>query len=167
MGWIPKAKQLEERRMAAVREALAGGNQREIARRLKVNPTTVNDWVEMQRKGGWEALKARPLHGRPCHLSEEQHRKLEKYLEHGAEMAGFEDDLWDCRRVAELIYRRFGVRYHVESIPRVLRRLGYSPQRPEYRAYERDDEKIATWVKKDWPRIKKRPEARGKTRFYR
>lgn len=141
--------------MTAVREALSGGNQREIARRYRVNRTTLTDWIEMQRQGGWEALRAKPIHGRPCHLSAEQHQKLEYFLELGAEAAGFDDDLWDCRRVAELIDRRFGIHYHVDSIPRVLRRLGYTPQKPEYRAYERDDKVVQNWVRKDWPRIKK------------
>ena len=153
--------------MTAVREALSGGNQREIAKHHRVNRTTLTDWIEMQRKEGWEALRAKPIQGRPCHLSAEQHQKLEHYLELGAEAAGFDDDLWDCRKVAALIERRFGVRYHVDSIPRVLRRLGYTPQKPEYRARERDDDRIQAWIKKDWSRIKKMPKTKGKTRIHR
>jgi transposase len=153
--------------MTAVREALRGENQREIARRHGVNRTTLTDWIQMQREGGWDALRAKPLNGRPCHLSPDEHRKLEALIERGAQAAGYPDDLWDCRRVAEVIERRFGVRYHVDSVPRVMRRLGYTPQRPEYRAYERDEERIETWVKRDWPRIKKRREAGSKARVRR
>ena len=161
------AKQLENRRIQAVRETLEGGNQREIARRLKVNRTTVNDWVQDYREGGWEALQAKPRPGRPRLLSADQHAQLLRILEAGAMAAGFPDDLWDCRRVADVIRKKFDVDYTLDHVPRILRRLGFTPQRPEYRAYERDEKRIEQWKNRDWPRIKKRQEARGHSRFRR
>ena len=63
------------------------------------------------------------------------------------------------RPIADLVRRKFGVRYHVDHIGRVLRTLGWSPQKPERRARERDEAAIQRWVKVDWPRLKKKPGA--------
>jgi transposase len=55
-----------------------------------------------------------------------------------------------------LIERCYGVRYHVDHIPRLLGSLGFSCQKPERRAVERDEAAIQRWMQQDWPRIKKR-----------
>jgi transposase len=68
--------------------------------------------------------------------------------------------MWTLARVAEVIERVTGVRYSQAQTWAVLReRLGWSRQRPARRAVERSEEAIATWVKQDWPRIKKAPGA--------
>jgi transposase len=56
-----------------------------------------------------------------------------------------------------LIRTRFGVRYHVDHIGRVLRSLRWSPQKPQRRAKEHDEEEIQRWIDEEWPRIKKKP----------
>jgi transposase len=59
--------------------------------------------------------------------------------------------------VAQWIRRRFQVRYHVDHLCRLLRTLGWSPQKPERRARERDERAIRRWVRSSWPQIKKTP----------
>jgi len=75
----------------------------------------------------------------------------------GAHAHGYPTELWTLKRVAELIRKRFGVQYDPSGVWHVLRNMGWSCQKPERRARERDDEAIARWRKKDWPRIKKSP----------
>ncbi len=75
----------------------------------------------------------------------------------GAQAAGYPTDLWTCPRVAEQIERRFGVRYHVDHVGRLLHELGWSPQKPARRALERDEDAIRRWVRHEWPRVKKKP----------
>ena len=104
---------------------------------------------------GLKALKARPVPGRPSRLDPQAKKRLEKILLRGASESGFATDLWTCPRVAQVIKREFGVGYHVDHIGRLLHALGWSPQKPERRAVERDEEAIQTWVKVDWPRVKK------------
>jgi putative transposase len=58
-----------------------------------------------------------------------------------------------------LIFSLFGIRYHVDHIGRLLHSLGWSPQRPQRRAVERNEREIQRWVKEEWPRIKKKPHA--------
>lgn len=80
---------------------------------------------------------------------------MERVLLKGAAAAGFPTDLWTCPRVAQVIQKRFGVGYHVDHIGRLLHGLGWSPQKPERRAVERNEAEIRRWAKEDWPRVKK------------
>ena len=64
----------------------------------------------------------------------------------------------DLERVAVVITQRTGVRYHPGHVWVILRRrLGWTLQRPERRASDRDEEAIARWVAQEWPRINKGP----------
>ena len=81
-----------------------------------------------------------PLDNRRCVIRPKG--SPEELLQVGAEAAGFDTDLWTCPRVAKLIRKRFGARYHVDHIGRLLGSLGWSPQRPQRRALERDEARI-------------------------
>jgi transposase len=95
-------------------------------------------------------------------LNDSQLAELERALLEGAQAHGFASDLWTLGRVAEVIRARFGVCYSQTQTWEILRhRLGWTRQRPARRAIERDDQAIATWIKTDWPRIKKAPGAGG------
>jgi transposase len=72
---------------------------------------------------------------------------------------GYRTDLWTTQRVAEVIRRTLRVRYHPDHVGRLLRRLGWSHQKPERRALERDEGAIARWVQTVWPQVKKPPRA--------
>jgi transposase len=98
--------------------------------------------------------------GPPGKLDAAQRRRLGAALLEGSKAQGFATDLWTGPRVAQLVRRMFGVRYNPKYVPRLLRSLGWTPQRPEGRAYERDEKAIARWVRDEWPRIKKRQSAR-------
>jgi transposase len=95
--------------------------------------------------------------GRPSRLDPKAKRRLEKALLRGAVAAGFPTDLWTCPRVARLIEEHLGITYHVDHVCRLLHSLGWSPQKPQRRAIERDEEEIRRWVKQEWRRIKKEP----------
>ena len=73
----------------------------------------------------------------------------------GATAFGYSTDLWTGPRVVEVIRRRFRVSYHASHISRLLRSLGFSPQKPERRAQERDEVAIRGWVRDQWLRVKK------------
>jgi transposase len=95
--------------------------------------------------------------GRPPKLTPVQLRQLERVLLKGARGQGFDEELWTLRRVAEVIWRLAGVRYHPGHVWRILRGLGWSVQRPVRVAAERDEQAIARWVAEDWPAIKQTP----------
>jgi transposase len=129
----------------------------EVAQAVGCDRRSVRRWSAAFRKRGAPGLKARAAPGRPPRLDAKAKRKLEKALLRGAVAAGFPTDLWTCPRVAQLIEESFGITYHVDHICRLLHGLGWSPQKPQRRAIERDEEEIRRWVKHEWPRIKKKP----------
>lgn len=99
----------------------------EVARRLDVTPQTAGQWRKRWKRGGAEALRARPTPGRPSKLTNRQKSGLCRRLQKGALSQGFPTDLWTGRRVKELISRCYGVDYHVCHVDRLLHELGFSP----------------------------------------
>lgn len=83
--------------------------------------------------------------GRLPKLIAEQKKELEGILLKGARAAVFTTDLWTLKRVAQVIAREFGVTYHPGYVWYILKRMGWSPQKPERRVRERDEEAIAAW----------------------
>jgi transposase len=122
-----------------------------------VDRRSVRRWRAAYETEGVAGVAARPAPGRPPKLTARQIRQLAGHLLDGAQASGFSSDLWTCPRVRVVIRRRFGVRYHVDHIGRLLRSMGFSPQKPERRARKRDEAGIRRWVRKDWRRIKKKP----------
>ena len=145
---------LERRRMQAWKLLREGIAPVDVALRLGVDRRSVRRWRAM---GETKKLGARPASGRPPKLSEAQREKLVARLIEGPLACGYTTPLWTCPRVAELIHRQFKVRYHANHVARLLRALGFSPQKPERQARERDEEAIRGWVREVWPKVKKTP----------
>ena len=123
---------------------------------MKSSTSSVRRWRDAYRAEGWEGLRSRPVPGRPSKLSSSQKEELQRILEHGPAAADYRTDLWTLKRVAEVIERRFGVHYNPCSVWTILVKLGWSCQKPQRRARERNDEEIQRWRREQWPRIKKR-----------
>jgi len=146
--------------MRAAKLLAEGIKPSEVARRVGCTPASVTRWKEVISTRGVEGLKAKPHPGRRPRLSLGQKKNLESILLKGAVANGYRTELWTCRRVAEVIENHFGVTYHPDHVWRLLQGLGWSCQRPQRRARERDERAIATWRKRRWPHIKKRPKKR-------
>ena len=150
---------LEKRRRKAIDLSAKGKQTIEIAHMLGATRRTVRRWKALFRQRGARGLQARPAPGRPVRLNPQQLSELEQALTKGARAFGYETDLWSCPRVAEVIRHEFGVRYHVDHIGRLLHSLGWSPQRPQRRALERDEQKVRNWIRGTWSHIKKKRKA--------
>lgn len=157
--WQPKRltpAQLEERRCEAVRLLRTRRfSEARIARDLGVSRPSVSRWKALLEAGGAGALKRRPHPGRRSKLSDAEWRRLLGILTKGAIAAGFPTERWTLSRVAAVIFREFGVRYHPRSLGSALSARGFSPQQPIPRAKEREDALVEAWLKRDWPRIKR------------
>ena len=151
------AEALEMRRMIAVRMLQAGKGVREVSRLVGVSPASVSRWKKVLQEQGVEGLRAKPHPGRPPRLTADQKQRLAEILRQGARAAGFPTDLWTLRRVAQGIQREFGVSYHPGRVWYLLREMGWSPQKPQRRARERDEAAIRTWRAQTWEEVKKRP----------
>ena len=149
-------KELERRRQRALALSAEGLTTAVIALRVGATGRSVRRWKAEARRGGLRALAAKPASGRPTKLTPKQLRQLEKHLLKGARVAGFATELWTCPRIRLLIERQFGVQDHVAHVGRVLHALHWSPQRPLRRARERNEANVQYWVKRVWPRLKKK-----------
>lgn len=148
---------LEGRRRRAWELKQQGWQQKDIAVALGVTPGAVSQWLRRAREGGVEALRRHPAKGPTPKLTAEQLAQLPSLLESGAEAYGYRGQVWTTKRVAEVIWRTFGVRYHPAHVSRLLRAVHLSVQQPIERATQRDEEAIAAWQTEAWPALKKRP----------
>lgn len=156
------ARQLEHRRRRAIALLRAGKTYRAVAQALNASLSSVVRWYQAYRKRGLKELRARPTPGRPSRLSKPQRERLRRRLVAGPLKAGYTTDLWTLQRIAKLIETQCGVRYTTVGVWKLLRMgLGWTWQKPERRATQRDEAAIAHWKKHTWPHIKKRSQAWG------
>ena len=143
--------ELRKRGIAAVKN---GATPSEAARILGVTRATVYGWLALVQQGGDAALEARKRGGRKPKLDGKSIAWLYQAITLGdPRQYRFEFALWTSKMVAELIWREFGVRLSKTSTCRLLNRLGLSPQRPLWRAYQQDPQVVEKWLRKDFPRI--------------
>ena len=154
-------KALEQRRLKGAKLLSKGVRAAEVARRLGVARQSVAEWERMLEEKGKDGLKRRSL-GRPPQVSEAQCAELGKMLVEGALAQGFATELWTLPRVARLIKQRFGIAYSTGHIWHLLRRLGFSCQKPARRAIQRDEAAIERWKRRRWPALKKTPQPEDK-----
>lgn len=148
--------QLEQRRRRAIAQVKAGHTLSAVARQFSASVSSVHRWWQTYEREGARGLRPKPTPGRPSRLSAVQKEKLVTLLAHGPLRAGYRTDLWTLPRVAAVIRQHFGVCYHPAHVWKLLTGLGWSCQKPERRAVERDEPAIARWKRTAWPRIKKR-----------
>ena len=137
----------------------------EIAPVLDRSHRTVEKWIQNAQKHGVEALRAKAHVGATPKLTSKQRDDLRRRLLAGAKAAGFDTDLWTCPRVRQLIQNVYGVTYHVDYLPCLLNALGFSCQKPQLHARERDPDTVNRWIARDWPRIKKKRAVTTRTSF--
>ena len=121
----------------------------------------VSQWMRRGREGGVDALKRRIAPGPTPKLTDEQRAQVPVLLAQGAEAFGFRGDVWTAKRVATVIRREFGVRYHPHHVGRLLRAAGWSVQRPITRASQRNEAAIEAWLTERWPALKRGLTRRG------
>jgi transposase len=169
MTWKPSyltREQMEERRLAGGRLLKAGKlSQAEIARELGVSRATVSDWAKTVEAKGIRGLRKRKAAGSQSKLNPLQKQKLKYMLDRGALANGFPTDRWTLERVRQLIQQKFEITYHPNYLNRLLRNLGFSPQKPLPQAIEQEKELVQAWLQQDWPRIKKVAAARRRNRI--
>ena len=128
-----------------------------MARALGVSRAAVTRWKQAYEAKDAAGLTAKPHPGARPRLAVAERKRLGRILLKGPRRQGYATELWTLGRVAEVIAEKFGVHYHPCHVWKVLRGMGWSCQKPERRARERDDEAVRRWREDDWPRIKKRP----------
>jgi transposase len=154
---------LEYRRHLAVQRVEEGYSTEDVADFVGVDPRTVRRWVAASRQHGAAGLVAHPVPGRPPKLTPTEEKIVCRWLADNPTEHGFATELWTAPRLALLIEQEFGIRFHPDYLTAWLRQRGYTPQKPRRVHRERNDEAIAAWLAKDWPRIKKRHASGART----
>ena len=145
------------KRLKAGRMLLAGKGCAEVALSVGVARQTVYTWKRLLDEGGIDALRAVPERGRPAQLDERQLAAVRASLLQSPTQHGFGTELWTLKRVGAVIERLHGVRFGQTQVWRILGSLGFSPQKPDKRAIERNDDAVRAWKRRTWPRLKKKP----------
>jgi transposase len=153
----------EWRRMQAWRLKQLGWKQRNIAVALGASEAAVSQWVADARRGGPDALLARPAPGRPAKIAPAKQRLLPDFLWHGPEAYGFRGEVWTCARVAQVLKEELGVSYSKSQVSRILKGLGWTPQVPITRAIQRDEAAIERWRAEVWPELRRRAKRECRT----
>ena len=145
--------QLGEQRTRGLALVEQGKKAKEVAEILNVTPRSVNRWLQQAKKPG-RRRKPKPT-GRHRKLTEAQVRRLGKALTRGAPAYGYFGDYWTLDRIGQVIWQLFSVRCHPSTVWHILDRMGWSCQRPQRRAFQRNEEAIAKWKEDVLPEIKK------------
>ena len=143
----------EWRRLRAWELKQQGWSQHDIAVALGASKGAVSQWIHSAQYGGTEALRSHTSPGHPAKLTSLQKRQIPDFLWHGAEAYGFRGEVWTCTRVAQVIEREFGIRYHKDHVSRLLKDLGWTPQIPITRAVQRDEAASTRWRIEVWPEL--------------
>jgi len=146
---------LEAMRERAVRSVHDGESPEVVARIIGINRSTIYGWLAQYRRGGWSALKARPLFGRPPKLDGKKLNWIYNTVTQKNPMQlKFAFALWTREMVAKLIKVKYNISLSVVSVGRLLAQLGITCQRPLHRALERDEALVRQWLKQDYPKIR-------------
>src|SRR3972149_2134140 len=137
--------ELQRQRFRAIELLRDGYRPLFVARMLGVSPGSVSKWKELYDRNGIEALKAKPHPGPTPKLTAPQCDTLARLLLQGPQKHGYANVLWTLPRIAEVIRHQFGVTYDPSGVWHVLHRMGWSCQKPERRARERNEQTIAAW----------------------
>jgi transposase len=151
---MAKMEEATGKRVRAGRLMLAGKTPAEAAKVVGVARQTAYTWKARLDDGGIDALRAMAT-GRPAQLDDKQLQGLRAALLRGAIAHGFGTELWTLKRVRALIERLYGVSFSEVHVWRLLGSMGFSSQKPERRAIERNEAAVLQWKRKTWPALKK------------
>ena len=146
---------LTELRRRAVTAIQNGESPKYVARVMGVNRITVYGWLSLYRNGGWDNLDAKKRGGRKPKLDAKALRWIYQIVTLGnPNQLKMPFVLWSAKLLAAAIEKKFGIKLSKASVCRLLHQLGLSPQRPLWRAYQRDPQVVDRWLKEEYPAIR-------------
>ena len=158
---------LEEMRIDAVRRVESGESPEFVSAGLGINRRTIYRWIAAYHYGGEEGLKAKAIAGAPPKLNEKQLAKLSRIIREKSPLQlKFDYALWTLSMIREVIRDQFNVKLSEVSVGRLMKRLGFSAQRPLYRAWQQDKALVETWREQAYPKITARAKREGALIFF-
>jgi transposase len=160
-------KTLEEIRTRAVEQVQAGASPEMVIKALGFSRSCIYTWLALYRSGGWGALKARVLRGRPMKIRPAQMKWLYATVTGKSPLQfRFEFALWTREMIRMLLREEFSLKLSLTSVGRLLRQLGLSCQRPLFRATEQDPERVRRWRDEEFPLIRRMAKEAGARIFF-
>jgi transposase len=160
---MPRARldEATRKRIRAGRLLQKGETPTDVSRAVGVARQTIYTWKNILETEGFDALRSVRGRGRPSRLEPGDLKSLRRCLLQSPTEHGFGTELWTLKRVQALIKRLHGVAYGQTQVWRILGSLGFSAQKPEKRALERDEDAVKLWKARTWPALKKKPSAKA------
>ena len=132
-------------RIHMVMRAWEGASARQVAREHHISHTTVAPWVRRSNEDGFEGLSDKPRSGAPARITPQ---RLQKLLAKPPTHYGYQAPAWSPRLVRAFLEERYGVKYQLSSIYRVLKRCDFSLIVPRPRHYKQRPQKLRAFKKK-------------------
>jgi transposase len=156
-----------EERLRAVQLLKEGHEAELVARMFGVSRAIVFRWQQKYDAGGPAALETKKTRGPASRLSPTQMSQLYAMVT-GCDprQLQFDFGLWTRKIIRDLIRQEFGVKFSEVQVGRLLKKMGLSAQRPLYRAYQRDPERVEEWKKVIYPKIRKLAADEGASIFF-
>jgi transposase len=145
--------QAAKRKERGLKMHAEGATPNEISKAIRVTAHTVRRWIREEAAG--IERKLLPKGPAPL-LTDPQIERLKRELKRGAFAHGYSEDYWTLDRIGHLIWSLFERRYSPSGVWRLMRRIGWSSQRPQRRSLSRDEQEIESWLTHEWPKAKKR-----------
>lgn len=151
------SKTMEQIRIRAVHRVQEGESPEVVIRALGFTRACIYNWLARYRCGGWHALRTGKQSGRPKKLSGQQISWICRTIQDKTpQQLKFPFALWTRGLVVRMIRDQFKIKLSESSVGRLLRQLGFTCQKPLYRAYQKNPELIKEWKNKIYPQIQKR-----------
>lgn len=148
-------KDKEKRRLKAAKMFERGLIQAEIARKLNVTPTAVSQWHKAWDKKGKEALKSIGCPGPDSELTDKKRKKFKNAILKGPGAYGYETNLWTLPRLRSVMKKVNRIDFSDIWIRHIVMDLGFTPQKPQAKARQRNEKAITGWKEKTLPDLKK------------
>src|SRR3989338_3114871 len=144
---------LEYMRLQSIKLYKQGKKISEISAFFGVTIDAVYKWIRKYKQNGKDSLRMKKAKGAEPKITKNEGKRLIKLIEKSAINYGFEIPLWDCKKIKQVIKSKFGKDIHFSNVWRMLVKLGFSPQKPEKMALERNQRKVNKWIREVWPDI--------------
>ena len=157
--------QLHERRKQVVRLHKKAMGVMQIVSLTGLSHPGVRACIDLFEVGGWPAIRP-ALRGRTPGLgralSAAQEEDIQRIIiDKRPEQLKMDFFLWSRAAVGQLIEQEYGIKLHVRSIGKYLKRWGFTPQKPIKRAYEQNPEAVQAWLAGEYPGIEQRARMEG------
>ena len=146
---------LEGCRIRAIELYKKGEKINEISYFLGFHRGVVSKWISLFKKEGKKALLSKKANGPKFKLSEKEIKEIIALLYDDATIYGFENPLWNCKMVQQIIFKRTNKKIHTTNIMGLFRKLNLSPQKPERISSQKNRKAVKRWLREEWPKIEK------------